>query len=287
MTTATIGDSGIILGGGPDSFGVEWGWDPGSDPWQPGPAPREESGELAFAHGTWNATEFYGPRSQEFAVTVKAPSHAALHRAHDRWRAAVGLRPFPVTIAEPHVTRWAMLRRRGDLPWTEVAPGEENGGAIAKTSVALHGDDPRIFGSDLRTTSTGYPSTVGGLSWPTQWPATWDATVESGLLLLDNAGSESADVLWRIDGPVSWPRVIDTVTGAWFRLAVDLAAGEWITVDTATGAVLQSGQAGANRRTLWAGSWLYAPPGATSFAFAGADGSAPASVSATWRDTYI
>lgn len=287
MTTAQIGDSGIVLNGGPDAYGVRWGWDAGSDPWQPGPAPREESGELAFAHGTWNATEFYGPRSQEFAVTVEAPTHRALHEAHDRWRAAIGLRPIAVTIVEPHKTRWATLRRRGDLPWTELAPGGDRGGAVAKTSVALHGDDPRIFGIDLRTSSTGYPATTGGLSWPTQWPATWDAQVSEGLLRLDNDGAEPADVLWRIDGPVSVPRVTDTTTGAWFRLATDLAAGEWITIDTATGAVLQSGQAGANRRTLWAGSWLYAPPGGRSFAFAGADGTAPASVSATWRDTDI
>lgn len=281
MTTATIGDSGIVLNGGPDEYGVRWSWQAGSDPWAPGPSPREESGENAFSHGSWSATEFYGPRSQELQVTVQAPSHAALHEAHDRWRAAIGLAPFRFTVAEPHVTRWAMLRRRGDLPWTEVAP------TIAQTSATLHGDDPLIFGESLRTVSTGFPSTTGGLEWPTSWPATWDADVESGLLRLVNAGSMPAEVVWRIDGPVSQPRVTDTLSGQWFRLAMDLAAGEFVTVNTRTGEVLQSGQPGASRRTLWAGSWLRLPPGARSFEFSATAGHPSATLTASYYDTWI
>lgn len=286
MTTAQIGDSGIVLNGGPDGEGVVWRWLVGSDPWQ-APEPRDESGDNSFAHGTWNGTEFYGPRMQDLAVRVQAPSHAALHEAHDRWKAAVGLHDFQLTIAEPHVTRWGLMRRRGSMPWTEDTSGGSGGRAKASTSVSLQGDDPLIYGLEQRTASTGYPSTVGGLSWPAQWPATWDAEVESGLLQLDNAGNEPAEVLWRIDGPVSRPRIIDTITNDWFALDLDLAAGEWVTVDSATRQVLMLGQQGASRRPLWSGKWLTVPKGGRLFAFAGAAGSAPASATASWWPTWI
>lgn len=287
MTTAHIGDSGIVLNGEPDDEGVLWEWQEGADPWI-APDPREETGDLPFAHGSWNATAYYQARMQDLSVMVTAPTHAGLHRAHDRWRAAIGLKPFRFQVAEPHLTRWAMMRRRGPLPWKEELGGdEEPGAAFATTSLALVGDDPLIYAEQQLSITTGFPSTIGGLQWPTAWPTSWDAEVESGVLVLDNPGNEHADILWRIDGPVSRPRILDPVSGESFTLALDLVAGEWVTVDSATHQVLLLGQQGASRRPQWSGKWLTVPPGGRAFVFAGAAGSAPASATASWWPTWI
>lgn len=287
VTTAQLGNSGIVLNGGPDEYGVEWSWQVGSDPWQPGPTPREVSGDRATGSGTWNATRFYEGRSQELQVLVKAPSHEALHRARDRWMAAISLMPFPFVVAEPHATRWAMMRRRGQVPWREETPGGANGGGYATTSASLWADDPLIYGLTLKSASTRFPSSTGGLIWPATWPATWSATVASGHLQLTNDGSWESPIVWRIDGPVVSPVVTDVTSGRSFRLNLELADGEWVTVDSSTWEVLAQGDPQASRRVQFQGSWLDLAPGTHEFAFGGSEAGENAMLTASWRDAGI
>ncbi|TSD68138.1 phage distal tail protein [Aeromicrobium piscarium] len=286
MTTVVLGDSGITLGA-TDEYGVEWSLQEGSDLWQPKPSPRDVSGDRTVGDGAWSATEHYGPRVQQFEVHVHAPSHEELHRAHDRWRAALSLRGFRVIGFEPGFSagRWSMMRLDGQVPWKEATPGP--GRAVAATSVSLRADDPLIYSDAIRQVITGAPSTTGGLVWPASWPATWDAVVTTGVLRLTNEGSEPTPILWRLDGPASDPVVTDTRTGGRWRLALSLEAGEWITVDAATRRVLASGNAQASRRPQWSGTWMSLPPGGGEYAFTAAGTDERTRLMATTRDAWI
>lgn len=288
MTTVVLGDSGITLGA-TDAHGVEWRLQDESDLWQPKPSPRDVSGDRTIGHGLWSATEYYGGRTQTLRVNVHAPSHEALHAAKDRLFAALSLRAFRVVGYEPNhpAGRWSLMRVDGQVPWTELTSGTDRGGAIASTSIALRADDPLIYSEAIEQAYTGAPSSVGGLSWPTSWPTSWDATVTTGLLRLTNYGSEPTPVLWRIDGPVSDPVVTHTASGERFRLGLDIAAGEWVTVDAATRRVLAQGDPQATRRPQWSGDWLYLAPGTSEYAFTGEGTDERTTITATVRSAWI
>ena len=285
MTTATLGDSGIVLNG-IDAYGVTWALQEGSDLWGDSPAPREVSGDRATAHGTWSATEFYGPRAWNPSLLVKAPDHATLHHARGRLDAAVGLKAFTVVGTEPfYGTRQAAYRRNNPVQWTERR-GDDKGLSLALASLSLVADDPMIRGAE-RTATTGAPSSVGGLTWPTTWPATWSAAVTSGVIRLANDGSQPSSVLWRIDGPITDPYLIDIDTGAALRTTLTLQAGQWLTIDTATHRVLANGDPNASRRDRLYGEWFDARPGTQQVQFGGSSPGPGALLTATYRPTWI
>lgn len=288
-TYVILGQSGITLGG-TDEYGVQWRLMNGSDLWQPKPSPRDVSGERTVGHGQWDATEFYGGRIQTFEVHAHAPSHAALHDAHDRINAAVTPRYMRVIGYEPNHPsgRWSLMRQDGQIPWTEQTSGTDRGGAVASTSIALRAVDPLIYSDAIHQVSTGAPSSAGGLMWETEWPATWDATVTTGLLRLTNTGKQPVPILWRIDGPISDPVVTQATTGERFRLRMDIAAGEWVTVDGSTRRVLAQGDPQASRRPQRSGDWLMVPPGGAEYAFSG-EGTDPdiTRITATTRSAWI
>lgn len=286
VTTVALGASGIVLGGAPDKFGVTWSLLSGADPWSPGLEPRHVTGDRGSAHGSWDATRYYGDRIQELSVLVKAPTHEALHHAHQRWMQAISLRPFAFTVDEPYFgRRWASMARDGRPTFNEIVSSEHHN--LARATASLVGRDPLIYSETEHVATTGFPSSVGGLSWPTSWPATWDAVVESGLLRVRNVGTEDAPVSWRIAGPVTDPVVTHVETQQRFRLALEIPAGEWITVNTATRRVLAMDQPQASRRANWSGSWLSLPPGDSTIAFSGAEGGTDASLTATFRDVWV
>lgn len=285
VTTARLGASGIVLGE-VDEFGVEWAWQRGSDPWSPGPQQRENSGPHGSAHGSWNATDYFESRTQELSVVVHAPSHDELHHAQQRWMTAISLRPFEFAVDEPYYgVRTSSMRRDGRPTWSEEVGSQRSN--VARASASLVADDPLIYSEIVHESVTGFPSSTGGLQWPAQWPAQWNAVVESGLLRLENAGSEDAPISWRIDGPVSEPVVTHVESGRRFRLGLEIGAGEWVTVDSGTRTVLAQGQVGASRRAQWSGSWLVLPPGPNTFAFSGSDGGPGARLTATFRDAWV
>lgn len=281
-TAALLGDSGIILGRDfIDDDGISWRLQRGSDLWGNAPSPRDVSGERAVAHGQWNATEWLGPRTWNLSIHAHATDHAALHNARHRLTAACSHLPFQVTGTEPfYGLRYAGYRRAGELLWNEDTPG------LAIVSVPLIADDPLIRSGGRRAQAT-FPVSSGGLQWPATWPATWGATVTSGRLQIVNDGNESASILWRIDGPVTDPFIVDEATGLQLRTSLSLTAGQWLTIDTATHRVLANGEPDASRRDRVYGDWFGAAPGESSFMFGAAEGGAGARLSATWTDTWI
>jgi len=281
-TTLRLGESGITLGE-IDSLGCRWGAT-GDEPWSPSPAPRANTGDLANDHGSWDATEFYGPRSYALDGYIIAPTHQALHQAKGRLFAACPIGAFELRVSEPGFERFGTFRRNGEAVWAELSPISP---PTARFSVPLIAVDPRIYGTNSKTATTNYPSTSGGLEWSATWPVTWDATVTSGQMVLTNEGDSPAPVLWRIDGPVTDPMVVDLATGDRMRVNLDIPAGDWITIDTATHRVLYRGEQGATRRSKWSGRWLGVNPGSHQFGLSATTGDPAAELTATYRDTWI
>jgi hypothetical protein len=286
MTSTYLGDSGIVLAGDsvdvPDSAGVRWTLS-GEGPFTRSPAPREVSGDRANDHGSWDATEYYGPRSANLTGKAYAPDHTALHRAEARFKAAVGMRLL-VRHVEPGFDRQAMFRRSGEVLWTEITD------TIAQFSAPLWARDPRAYSTALQTASTPFPSSSGGLTLPMTLPFSIDATSVAGTLSLFNEGLGDdvyAMPTFRIDGPVVNPTILNDDTGQAMHLDLTIAGGEWVTINTATGQVLGNGQVGAPRRAQWWGDWFGLRPGPNNLRFIGDSAGAGALLTATWRHAWI
>lgn len=288
MTRGYLGDSGIVLLGGDerheyDDHGVRWQWG-GNGPWSTSPAPRTVSGDNANDHGSWDATEFDQARRYALEGLAFAPDHEALHVAEQRFKAALR-RTFRLRCIEPGFDRWAMFRRDGDTSWTELTNQLNN--HVARFSVPLWAGDPRAYSTAVKTVSAGFPSTTGGLTWPATWPATWNAVVSTGTLTAVNEGNETAWPIWRIDGPVANPAIVNVATGEAMRFDITLAAGEWLTANTRTHQVLANGEAAASRRSTFYGDWFGFEPGLSTVRFTGQSGGPGAGISATYNDTSI
>lgn len=280
-TRAYLGDSGIVLGE-TDAEGVTWGWTT-SGTWGPSPVPREETGDRAFADGQWDATRFYGPRTLPVTVTARTLTHAALHRAQQRLRDAVGIAPFDLRVTEPGYDGYAVMRQQGEILWTEINP------LTGTASIALYGRDPLIYSSLERVFDIGFPSSVGGLEWPATWPATWDGSSVDGRVTVLNPSTRPVPLQLIVTGPVDNFRIANTTTNA--ALIVNnpdgstLTAGQTLTVDTARRQVLLGGTAG--RRSWASGDWPLVPPGVTEFAITGDNTTIDSHVAGSYRGVRL
>lgn len=280
MAVGYLGESGIVLGEF-DPEGVEWTWS-GNDPWSPSPAPREVVGDRETGHGSWDATSYYGPRTLPVDGLAYG-SHETLHRAKHRLMAACSVSPFLFRVIEPGFDRQAMVRRGGEVLWTEDTPTK------ASWSVALYQPDPFIYGTAIHEASTGLPESTGGLTWPLAWGATWDSTVASGHMTAHNEGTVEAFPVFRVYGPLSDFGVVHLNAGHVLSVSnpvgETLAAGEFIELDMATRRVLLMGT--GSRRSWVSGRFFGLPPGDSDIGFTSSTPNTTALVTMTWRDTYI
>lgn len=275
-----VGD--ITLYGDPpypeDSDGVTWYWTD-DEPWSPSPSPRAVSGENATDHGSWDATEFFESRTYALTGYALTEDPAAMTRAKNRLFAACGLDVL-VRTEEPGLERQAHFRRSGDVLWGRAGIG------ACTFSVPLWAGDPRIYSTDTYNASVAFPTSTGGMSWPAVWPATWDAVTVTGEMSLSNDGTETAWPIYRIDGPVAEPVIVNADTGQSMHFSITLGPGEWLTVDTGSHEVLGNGDPNASRRNVFHGDWFGLAPGSTTVRFNGASG-VGSTLSASWRSTWI
>ncbi len=280
-TKGYLGESGIVFGE-TDADGVRWEWTT-SGTWGPSPAPREETGDRAFADGQWDATRFYGPRTLPVTVTARAHSHVALHAAQQHLRDAVGVSPFEFRVTEPGFDGYAVMRQQGEILWSEV--NEETGTA----TIALYGPDPLIYSSLERAFDITFPFDEGGIAWPLQWPATWDGSSSGGTVSVLNPSIRPVPLQLTVYGPVDNFRIVNLTTND--ALVVNnpdgstLTAGQFLTIDTARRQILLQGTAG--RRSWASGDWPLVPPGVSVFAITGDNTTTDSHVTGTFRGVRL
>lgn len=269
-TVAILGDSGIILGL-EDIEGCRWRWE-SNDPWSPSPPVRAVTGDRATAHGSWDATRFYGPRNPQFKGTVVAPTHAALHAAKQRLFSAVSVEPFFLRVIEPGFDRIAAVRREGEVLWTEMR------NTIAATfSLSLFAPDPIVYttlfrSATLTLSATSTLTNEGGLpmapllsiSGPTEDVVkVRNQTTGRELVITNPSGSPVLGVGESLLIDMQRRRVVtgsevsrrSWMTGQWWDLR---PAGNVVSVtthDSATPGVLVA-PAGSGATATWREGWI-------------------------------
>lgn len=159
------------------------------------------------------------------------------------------------------------------------------------TQCAFVAPDPRIYSSALITATTGLTEFLSGLNTPFTVPFSIYTVLSSGLIALENAGRANSGLAVRIDGPVAGPQLVlqrpdGSVRSISFNL--DLAAGQFLLVDSTRKTALLNGSASADYRGSAQWGWDTHPlsPGVTSLRFLGADDTGTTQVTASYRSAW-
>lgn len=214
-----------------------------------------QGGDRPYAHGAWVGSEWMAERVVPIRVIANGaePTVPSTRVAVQDMAAAFSAIGSTGEIAE--------LRYRLDEDPDEfVVFGRPRGidpsmvtfgNSYAYVSTAFIAADPRTYSGVLSTVSTGLPLQQGGLTVPFTVPYTIPGTLTGGFLDLVNVGTTATGMTVRIDGPAIEPRLFlrrSDGTVESIRFLVDLAAGQWITIDTTRRLALLNDSAEANLR---------------------------------------
>ncbi|QYC54938.1 minor tail protein [Arthrobacter phage Popper] len=268
-----------------EADGTAWTVNPdGFDGWEGSPAPTLKLDQRARAHGATESESYLTPRTMSVKGIVKTPTPALLSYAQDRLNAACSLDPFLLTVYEQERLRSAVARRQ-DIVMFKARRGR---GDTADFSIQFVAKDPLKYG-DLISAPTVLPFSSGGLVRPSTWPRTWTGVSGTGVVRINNPGNTQAPVWLRIDGPV--PAGGWTVThvgkqrSVAFASSLELAAGEFITVDMDRREILAQGQA-ARAGYITSRGWFSLDPGDNDIAFSAQNYSPTALLTVTTKPAW-
>jgi len=214
-------------------------------------------------HGSTSSDPYLTSRYMTIEGLVKAPSLAALDDAFYRLAAAVTLDQLQMVVAEAAGVKQVAVQRQGEVLPTYLS------NKLGKYSILIAAKDPLKYG-DVITATTALPSSSGGLTYPITYPITYTGISNSGVIHINNPGSEPAPVYLRVDGQIpagGWSvNHLGQAKDLAFASSLQLGMGEFVTVDMQKREVLAQGQATRNGYVTSRG-WFQLDPGPNDIAF--------------------
>ncbi|MEU8264485.1 hypothetical protein AB0C02_28165 [Micromonospora sp. NPDC048999] len=260
-----------------------------TNPWQ-SQVRADQGGARAWAHGSWSGAEWAAERVVPMRILVDAGRDdvgAALDLRH-----ALAAAFAPVTTGPDVPLRWRQGGREYQL-FVRPRMAEPDlsllGAGRMWVRCAAVAVDPRIYSATERVTAPlGAPVYTGGLRVPFRVPFRLVTQQTAGIATAVNAGLAPAGLRLRFAGPSPQPRV--TVqwpdgTRRQLRVALTLAAGEWLDVDTEARTALLNGDPTNSRRADVTGDWPLLAPGSNTLRYAAAEW-ASGTVTGRWWDTW-
>lgn len=266
---------GDVMLGATDEHGVEWILE-SLKGWSDAPPSTGSTEQRVADHGGWNSAAYYGPRVVEVEGSLIASDWTGASLAIDRLMSAIPLSDTDwLYVDEGARQLQALVRQEGD-------PMVERRGGWARFSVSLIAADPRRYGVDEVTASTGLPETTGGLSLPVSLPISIGATVSSGRVSVTNEGNMSTRPTFVIAGPC--PAFSITHVGSGRRLASFEAVpdGRSLVLDADRRLALLDGTA----LRVVTGTWFDLEPGVNEVAFTAAAYDPAARLDVTFRSAW-
>ncbi|MDQ5862183.1 MAG: phage tail family protein, partial [Actinomycetota bacterium] len=246
------------------------------------PASSATLTQRARGHGATSSEGFLHPRVMTIEGLIMAPVPGMLSTAADSLSLAVALSQFPMLVSEQGRIRNATAQRQDDVQVTYLSD------ITARYSIQIVAKDPRKFG-DLVTATTRLPFSEDGATWPITLPLTFTGVSGTGVVRVNNPGNTQAPVWLRIDGPI--PAGGWTIThqgkqqSLTFATALELGAGEFVTVDMDRREVLAQGQAPRSGYVTSRG-WFSLDPGDNDIAFSSQNYSSTASLTVTTKPSW-
>lgn len=257
-----------------DAMGVRWGIDyvDGLD----GLADTGEVEQYPADHGGWMLPAYYKPRDLEVIGWLVSPHWSFTSTAVNQLKAAVpiqSLTDFVVSVpGEPD--RLMRVRQQGK-------PLFKREGRHCSYSLSLVAPDPRMYSVTETVTSTGLPSSTGGLTPPFSLPFSINATTTSGVLTATNEGDMPSPPMLRVDGPCP-PFTLRHNTGRTLSYGEAIPAGRFLLLDASRKQALLDGVAAR----FVAGSWFEYAPGSNTVSFEASTYDVAALLTSTHRSAW-
>lgn len=159
-------------------------------------------------------------------------------------------------------------------------------GKLAYATVEFFATDPRVYLAEIETASSGLPSNAGGMTFPMTFPLTFGASASGGTVLVDNQGTYSTPVVFRLDGPVTNPRISNLTTGQTLDLTIDIVAGDHLILDSRSRAVLLNSTASRYLALTGSSDWFDLAPGVNEITFR-AETSTPSTLGISFRSAWV
>jgi len=238
-------------------------------------------------HGLRAGDDFLGGRSVVVTIEVYGADDQAFRRAITELRIALSpaQAPAPLVFQLPAVAGGAQLRmgaRIRNVSWPITTTHFHR---VDEVVLEFFSTDPRLY-SDLSASSAALPTAGGGLSFDATADFAFGATSVGGELTLNNVGSFSTPVVFRIDGPVQTPRIIHNGLDKELEMDITLLAGEFVLLDSESRTVLLGGTASRYSSLTTDSEWFDLVPGVNQISFRGAS-TAAGSLTATFRSAWV
>lgn len=236
------------------------------------------------AHGAYGGDVFGGSLAVTFTFLLRGSPQAKVQALNtlEQYLPMDGVeRCLAVDDGDGAWCRWARVIGR------QVPQEVHYTHAPLECSVQFLCADPRRYRITERTVAVTLPQSLGGLDYASglEYPLLYGES-SSGSLLARNAGSTDTPLVATFYGPLTDPAL---VASRWrMAFSVNLAAGEYLTVDTLEGTALLNGTAD-RLYTLQPTSdpleRCVLPPGATNLSLTAPDGDGRVQV--TYRDARM
>lgn len=211
------------------------------NPWARG-VRADQTGVVPWGDGDWSGAEWRDATTIPLVVEMNRGTWASLMEAY--WPLDAILAPVR-TGSEPELT-WSAggfeylmyVRPRGaTMQRRDLQRG------IARVSSSLFCPDPSIYSAEEFVSEIGLLHRIGGISTPFGMPVGIHSVIADGEDTITNAGTGSARLLLRIDGPVTNPRITVITDGVPQTLYLDTVLGgtDWLDIDTGAKSVILNG----------------------------------------------
>ncbi|MFF9341658.1 phage distal tail protein [Streptomyces sp. NPDC014773] len=278
--------AGLLIGPG-TPFAVDKS---GLTGWEDLPEYDSSDADRPTSHGAWPGSRYAKPRKAGGTI-VLVPEHGSAADAVRALRQALGL------LEEE---RWLAVRLHGETLAVRariaqrVVPADQGFATqgSSRMSVQWLAADPRRYTVNEQVATTTPPQPETGLVWVKdgveglQWPLDWGRAESTGDAVVENTGSAPAHPVIVFRGPCSMPSVTERVSRRRLRYAIDLAAGDELTVDTRAGTVTLNNSA-SRLHTAMADSTpeelFVLEPGRSDLSFRPEEGTKESQMTVRWR----
>lgn len=215
----------------------------------------EQTAARAWNHGSWSGAEWMQQRIVPLTVVVHGDSATDVDSTIERRHELAGaFQPVGDSATDVELRfhrggrEYVMFGRPRDV----TLDGRLIGTGKAYAECFFAATDPLIYSGDLLSTGAiPLPVQAGGLLVPFTIPFLVGGTLLGGSAELTNAGTAPTAITFRIDGPVSEPRVTVQSPGEDPRsltFHLDIPAGQFLLVDSGARTCFLQGLPQASRR---------------------------------------
>lgn len=192
-------------------------------------------------------TAFVYPTDVELPLTFTIPGLAGGNSAQINMR--------PRRIALPYASGW-------------------KSGRYGQAVVELFASDGAKVSAAETTSTIGLAASSGGFSFPVTFPLVFSGGGSLGIVTVTNSGNIPSHPRFRIDGPVTNPKIRSETAGRELEFGMSVDTGEFLVVDVAARSVLLGGTA-SRYSTMTAAEWFDLTPGSNEIRFTGSSAGSP------------